>query len=104
MKLNILYTNADSFLNKELEINRGENILGSKVHTRVASGRLLGGKDSADEEVKGVKSWKCFKANASLVSLHKKAELELYIEAEKPDIIGFTETWAKSDIGDGEMA
>ncbi len=60
-------------INKELEINRGENIVGGSVHTSVASGRLMGGKDSADKEIKGVKFWKCFYANArSLVSLDKK--------------------------------
>jgi hypothetical protein len=48
---------------------------------------------------------KCFYANArSIISQEKRMELELYVEMEKPDIIGITESWARDDMGDSELA
>ena len=48
---------------------------------------------------------KCFYANVrSMVSKEKRCALEVYVEIEKPDIIGITESWAKEDILDNELA
>ena len=50
------------------------------------------------------KEIKCFYANArSIISREKRMELELYVEEEKPDIIGLTESWAKEEMGDCEL-
>jgi hypothetical protein len=35
--------------------------------------------------------------------MNKRDELELYVIEEKPDIIGITETWANTSIGDAEL-
>src|SRR6218665_2704605 len=40
----------------------------------------------------------------SIVSVQKRAELELYINNETPDIIGITESWTKPEIADSELA
>lgn len=49
--------------------------------------------------------YKCFYANArSMISKEKRGVLEAYVHMEKPDIIGLTETWAKEEIGDNELA
>ena len=36
--------------------------------------------------------------------VNKLDELQLYIEDEKPDIVGITESWTHSDIDDNEIA
>ena len=40
----------------------------------------------------------------SIVSRAKRAELELYVDNEKPDIIGIAESWTKPEIADSELA
>ena len=48
---------------------------------------------------------KCFYANVrSIIDIEKRMELELYVDKEEPDIIGLTETWAKEEIADSELA
>src|SRR6218665_3955613 len=50
---------------------------------------------------------KCFYANVrSTIDIEKRMELELYVDKEEPDIhvIGLTETWAKEEIADSELA
>src|SRR6218665_1543309 len=48
---------------------------------------------------------KCFYANVrSIIDIEKIMELELYVDKEDPDIIGLTETWAKEEIADSELA
>src|SRR6218665_1746964 len=45
-----------------------------------------------------------FYANAtSIVNIDKRTELELYVDKEKLDIIGITESWAKESIQDSEL-
>ena len=39
----------------------------------------------------------------SVVNIDKRTELELYVDKEKPDIIGITESWAKESIQDSEL-
>ena len=47
---------------------------------------------------------KCVYANArSIVSKEKRAELELIVGTENPDLIGNTETWAKKSIQNYEL-
>ena len=47
---------------------------------------------------------KAFYVNArSIVNVDKRIELELYVDKEKPDIIGITESWAKEEIQDSEL-
>ena len=47
---------------------------------------------------------KCFYVNArSVVNKDKRTELELYVDKEKPDVIGITESWAKKSIKDSEL-
>ena len=45
---------------------------------------------------------KCFYINARSI-VNKLDEFELYIDEEKPDIIGITETWLTSDIENSEL-
>src|SRR6218665_3057914 len=40
----------------------------------------------------------------SIVSVQKRAELELYVNNETPDIIGITESWTKLEMADSELA
>src|SRR6218665_4058685 len=48
---------------------------------------------------------KCFYANVrSIIDIEKIMELELYVDKEDPGIIGLTETWAKEEIADNELA
>ena len=48
---------------------------------------------------------KCFYAKVkSIIDIEKRMELELYVDKEDPDIIGLTETWAKEEIADSELA
>jgi hypothetical protein len=46
---------------------------------------------------------KCFYVNARSL-INKREEVELYILDEKPDVVGFTETWATENIEDPELA
>src|SRR5688572_29283223 len=39
----------------------------------------------------------------SIVSIAKRAELELYASNESPDIIGIAESWTKPEITDSEL-
>jgi len=49
-------------------------------------------------------SLKAFYVNTrSVVNIDKRTELELYVDKEKPDIIGITESWAKESIQDSEL-
>ena len=45
----------------------------------------------------------CFYCNARRRVINKTDELELYVVEENPDIICITESWANSNIGDGEI-
>lgn len=48
---------------------------------------------------------KCFYANVrSIINIEKRLELELYVDKEEPDIIGLTESWAKEEMSDSELA
>src|SRR6218665_3126964 len=48
---------------------------------------------------------KYFYANVrSIIDIEKRMELELFVYKEEPDIIGLTETWAKEEIADSELA
>src|SRR6218665_674166 len=40
----------------------------------------------------------------SIVSVQKRAELELYVNNETPDLIGITESWTKPEMADSEQA
>src|SRR6218665_2177961 len=56
------------------------------------------------KETRGNKVLKCMYANVrSIVSVHKRAELELYVNNETPDIIGITESWTKPEIANIEL-
>jgi ribonucleases P/MRP protein subunit RPP40 len=56
-------------------------------------------------ESRGGKTLTCMFANVrSIVSITKRAELELYVDKESPDIIGIAESWTKPEISDGELA
>ena len=47
----------------------------------------------------------CMFANVrSIVSIRKRAELELYPDHESPYIIGIAESWTKPEIKDSELA
>ena len=57
------------------------------------------------KETLTMQTLKCFYANVrSIISIDKRLELENYVENEAPDIIGITETWAKTEIDDSELA
>ena len=61
---------------------------------------------SADNrsQIKVNKILKCFYVNVrSLMCKEKKAELELYVTKERPDIIGITETWAREEVSNSEL-
>ena len=58
---------------------------------------------SKRESVK-ISRLKCFYVNArSVVNKDKRTELELYVDKEKPDVIGITKFWAKKSIEDSEL-
>src|SRR6218665_2312913 len=56
-------------------------------------------------ETRGNKVLKCWNANVrSIASVQKRAELELCVNNETPNIIGITESWTKLEIADSELA
>jgi hypothetical protein len=61
-------------------------------------------KATSKEQGKQAKIVKCFYTNArSMMKIDKRTELLLYVDKEKPDIIGITESWAKESIQDSEL-
>src|SRR6218665_975605 len=64
-----------------------------------------GSEDIILKETRGNNVLKCMYANVrSIVSVQKRAELELYVNDETPDIIGITESWTKPEMADSELA
>ena len=56
-------------------------------------------------ETRGRSVLKCMFANVrGIVTITKRAELELYVDKEAPDIIGIAESWTKPEHKDGEIA
>ena len=76
--------------------------LGSKLHVVNATNEQ-GTSSNTDSQVKDNietkknTECKCFYTNARSI-VNKLDEYELYIDEEKPDIIGITETWLTSGI------
>src|SRR6218665_3677444 len=67
--------------------------------------QFSGSEDIILKETRGSKVLKCMYANVrSIVSVQKRAELELYVNDETPDIIGITENWTKPEMADNELA
>src|ERR1700733_11617018 len=57
------------------------------------------------KETRGRSVLKCMFANVrGIVTITKRAELELYVDKEAPDIIGIAESWTKPEHKDGEIA